>query len=108
MFESMLTIVETPTFMAEARRLWSDDERLEFFTFIAGQPDAGVVVRGSGGCRKVRWSRTGTGKSGGVRVIYFTRLEAGELWMLLAYLKGQKDSIPGHLLKAIREELEHD
>ena len=103
----MLTIVETPTFVAEAARIWSEDERLEFFSWIAGEPEAGAVVRGSGGCRKVRWSRAGTGKSGGVRVIYFPRLEAGELWMLLVYPKGEKDSIPGYLLKAIREELEN-
>lgn len=103
----MLTIVETPTFVTDAARIWTDEERLEFFTWIASEPEAGVVVRGSGGCRTVRWSRPGTGKSGGVRVIYFTRLEAGELWMLLIYPKAEKDSIPGHLLKAIREELEN-
>lgn len=104
----MLTIVETPTFVAEASRVWTDDERLEFFTWIASEPEAGAVVPGSGGCRKVRWSRSGTGKSGGVRVIYFTRMSAGELWMLLIYPKGERDSIPSHLLKAIREELEND
>jgi hypothetical protein len=103
----MLTIVETPTFIGEAARLWTEEERLEFFAWIAGEPEAGAVVRGSGGCRKVRWSRQGSGKSGGVRVIYFTRLAAGELWMLLAYPKSEEDSIPAHLLKAIREELEN-
>ncbi len=102
----VLTIVETPTFITEAARVWSDDERLEFFAWIAKEPEAGIVVRGSGGCRKVRWSRPGTGKSGGVRVIYFTRLATGELWMLLIYPKAEKDDIPAHLLKAIREELE--
>lgn len=102
----MLTIVETPTFIAESARLWTDDERLEFFAWMATQPEVGALIRGSGGCRKVRWSRPGTGKSGGVRVIYFTRLAAGELWMLLIYPKAEKDSIPAHLLRAIREELE--
>jgi len=104
----VLTIVETPTFINEGARVWTVDERLEFFAWIAAQPDAGAVVRGSGGCRKVRWSRPGTGKSGGVRVIYFTRLAAGELWMLLVYPKAEKDNIPAHLLRAIRRELEHD
>jgi hypothetical protein len=105
---AVLTIVETPTFVAEAARLWSEEERLEFFAWIANEPEAGAVVSGSGGCRKVRWSRQGTGKSGGVRIIYFTRLAAGELWMLLIYPKSEESSIPAHLLKAIREELEHD
>ena len=102
----MYTFVETPTFVAEAERLWSEDERLEFFAWLASNPEAGDVIRVSGGCRKVRWSRAGTGKSGGVRVIYFTRLASGEIWLLLIYSKSVRDNIPGHLLKAVREEIE--
>lgn len=104
----MLTIFETPVFAAEAAKIWEDDERLAFFSWIASEPEAGAVVPGSGGCRKVRWSRPGMGKRGGARVIYFTRLEAGELCMLLVYPKAEKDSIPGYLLKQIRKELEDD
>jgi hypothetical protein len=104
----MLTIYETPTFVSEASNIWSEEERLEFFTWIANDPDAGSVIRDSGGCRKVRWSRAGTGKQGGVRVIYFTRLAAGELCMLLIYAKAAKDNIPGHILRQIRKELEDD
>ena len=103
----MHTFIETPTFVAEADKLWTEDERLEFFTWLAGNPDAGAVIPGSGGCRKVRWSRPGTGKRGGVRVIYFTRLAAGEIWLLLVYAKSVRDNIPGHLLKAVREEIEN-
>jgi hypothetical protein len=103
----MYTFVETPTFVAEADKLWTEDERLEFFAWLAGNPEAGAVIPRSGGCRKVRWSRPGTGKRGGVRVIYFTRLTAGEIWLLLVYAKSARDNIPGHLLKAIREEIEN-
>ena len=102
----MLTIHETPTFVAEAAKIWSTDERLEFFEWIAVEPEAGSVITGSGGCRKVRWSRPGMGKQGGVRVIYFSRLDAGELCMLLVYPKAARDTIPGHILKAIRKEIE--
>jgi hypothetical protein len=102
------TLIETPTFVADADSLWSEDERLEFFEWLASNPDAGDVVPGSGGCRKVRWSRAGSGKRGGTRVIYFTRLSAGEIWLLLAYPKSARDNIPAHLLKAIREEIESD
>ena len=48
------------------------------------------------------------GKRGGARVIHFSRLEAGELCMLLVYPKAEKDTIPGHLLKAIRKEFEDE
>jgi hypothetical protein len=102
----VLTIYETPTFVAEAAKLWRDDERLEFFTWIASEAEAGVVIPGSGGCRKVRWSRPGMGKQGGVRVIYFTRLQAGELCMLLVYPKSVRDNIPAVILREIRKELE--
>ena len=104
----VLTIYETPIFVAEAAKIWSTEERLEFFAWIAGEPEAGAVIAGSGGCRKVRWSRPGMGKQGGARVIYFTRIEAGELCMLLVYPKAAKDTIPGHILKAIRKEIEDD
>jgi hypothetical protein len=105
---AVLSIYETPTFVAEAAKIWSTEERLEFFTSIATDPEAGTVIPGSGGCRKVRWSRPGMGKRGGARVIYFFRVESGELCMLLVYPKSEKDSIPAHILKEIRKELEHD
>jgi hypothetical protein len=102
----MLTVYETPTFVAEAAKIWSDRERLEFFAVLALDPEAGTVIPGSGGCRKIRWSRRGMGKQGGARVIYFTRLHAGELCMLLIYPKAAKDDIPAHILKHVRKELE--
>ena len=102
----MYTLVETPTFAAEADRIWPEEERLEFFAWLAAHPDAGAVIRKSGGCRKVRWSRPGSGKRGGVRVIYFIRVSASEIWLLLVYAKSVRDNIPGHILRAIRMELE--
>ena len=104
----MHTIVETPTFTKDADDLWSEEERGEFCAWIAANPEAGPVIRQSGGCRKVRWARAGTGKSGGVRVIYFTRTAKGEIWLLVIYAKNVRESIPAHILKAIREEIEND
>jgi mRNA-degrading endonuclease RelE of RelBE toxin-antitoxin system len=101
------TFIETPTFVAEADKLWKESERLEFFEWLASNPESGDVIPGSGGCRKVRWSRAGAGKRGGVRVIYFLRLASGEICLLLVYSKSVRDNIPGHLLKAVREEIEN-
>jgi hypothetical protein len=102
----VLSIYETPTFAAEAANIWSDEERSEFFAWIANEPESGAVIPQSGGCRKVRWSRPGMGKQGGVRVIYFTRLQECELCMLLVYPKAAKDNISAKVLKEIRKELE--
>ena len=104
----MYTVIETPTFAADAETLWSEDERTAFAVWIAANPLAGVVVPKSGGCRKVRWHRAGAGKRGGGRVIYFNRLECGEIWLLAIYAKAVRGTIPAHLLKAIKEAIEHD
>ena len=105
-YSNVRSSYEILRFVAEAAKLWSTEEWLEFFQWIAGEPDAGAVIKDSGGCRKVRWSRPGTGKSSGVRVIYFKGLAAGELCMLLVYPKSARDAIPGHVLRMIRKELE--
>lgn len=105
--DGLLTIYETSTFVEDAELLWSTEERLEFFGWLAANPLAGDVVPGSGGCRKVRWARSGSGKSGGARAIYFTRLDAGELWLLLGYAKSVRVTIPGRILKLIRKELDN-
>jgi hypothetical protein len=103
----MITFVESPLFTKQVHDYLTDDEYGVFQAFLAANPDTGDMVRGSGGVRKVRWSRRGTGKSGGVRVLYFARTEAGEIWMLLIYAKSAIDSIPGHILKTLKEEMEH-
>ena len=86
----MLTIVETPLFQGQWPDYWEEDERGEFATWLAQSPDAGDVVPGSGGVRKVRWSRKGTGKRGGVRVVYFAR-----------------DNVPANILKQLKQEIEN-
>jgi hypothetical protein len=101
----MFTVVETPSFTRLWPDYWDEDERGEFVVWLAGNPEAGDIVRGSGGCRKVRWSRAGTGKSGGVRVIYFNRLSNGEIWLLTIYSKGARDSIPGNVLSKLKESI---
>jgi hypothetical protein len=73
--------------------LLAEEERGEFAAFIAERPEAGDVVSGSGGTRKVRWSRAGTGKSGGVRVIYYLRTAQEDLVLLTLYAKSKTDNL---------------
>ncbi|MDR2991176.1 MAG: type II toxin-antitoxin system RelE/ParE family toxin [Burkholderiaceae bacterium] len=102
----MLTVVETPEFMDWCTRVWSDDERTEFINWIAANPNAGDVIAGSGGLRKVRWTRAGMGKRGGARVIFFTHNERGAVVLLLVYAKSKFDSIDVNILKAIKEKFD--
>ena len=85
---------------------WTEEERGEFATYIAEYPDVGDVVPESGGIRKVRWRRAGSGKSGGVRVIYFTRTVDEQVVLLTLYAKSKTDNITGAKLKEIRRALE--
>ena len=102
----MLTVVETLLFQRQWPLYWTEEQRGEFASFIAEHPAAGDVVPGSGGIRKVRWSRSGSGKSGGVRVIYFTRSAEGEVVLLTLYAKSKTDNLTGAALKEIRRALE--
>lgn len=89
----MLTVIETATFQKQVASVWSEDERLEFITYIAANPTAGDVIQGGNGMRKVRWTVAGKGKRGGARVIYITFLEAGELALLAVYTKAERANI---------------
>lgn len=80
-----------------------DDEYAELQEFLIQQPEAGTVVPGSGGVRKLRWSRPGMGKRGGLRVIYFVQYEPNEFWMLSVYAKAKHDDVPAHILKKLLE-----
>lgn len=102
----MLTIIETEVFEKFWPLYWMEKEHDAFIAFIAESPNAGDVVSGSGGVRKVRWSRSGSGKSGGVRVIYFNRLANGEIWLLLIYAKSKLDTVDGKILKEMKNEIE--
>jgi len=108
MIRRMYTIVETPTFAEDARKIWTEQERGAFCAWLAANPEVGDVIPGSGGCRKVRWSITGSGKRGGARIIYFNRLANGEIWLLVIYTKSVMGNIPAHILKSIREAIEHE
>src|SRR6476620_12741750 len=88
----MLTVVETLLFQRQWPLYWTEEERGAFAAYIAQRPTAGDVVPESGGIRKVRWSRAGAGKSGGVRVIYFTRTAEGEVVLLTLYAKARTDT----------------
>lgn len=101
----MLTIKETPLFIQYIDGILSEEERLEFISWLAKDPFAGEVITETGGLRKVRWSRRGTGKSGGLRIIYYNVLKDGEIWLLIAYTKSKFDTLPKKFLRALLKEM---
>lgn len=99
--------IESPLFSQYRPDYLTEDEYAAFQEYLCEHPEAGDLVRGSGGVRKVCWRRSGTGKSGGVRVCYFTRTHAGQILLLVIYSKSVQDAIPGHILKTLKEEMDH-
>ena len=87
--------------------MWCDGEREDFIAWLAANPLAGDVIPGSGGLRKVRWSRSGMGKRVGTRVIYYNTLSEGDIWLLIAYTKAKFDNLPSAFLNQLKEEISH-
>ena len=102
----MLTVVETSVFHRLWPHYWTEEQRGSFAAYISKHPLAGDVVPQSGGLRKVRWGRQGSGKSGGVRVIYYLQTYEGQIVLLTIYTKSETDNVTGAKLKAIRRALE--
>jgi hypothetical protein len=98
--------IESATFERVRAVYLDDDEYAELQQFMMANPEAGDVVRESGGVRKLRWKRKGMGKSGGLRVIYFVRYQPNEFWMLTLYAKAKRDNIPAHILRKLKEAFE--
>jgi len=103
----MLTVIESPLFTKHWPDYWNEPEHDAFVTYIATNPDAGDVIPGTGGCRKVRWMRPGAGKRGGVRVIYVTNFGNGNVALLLIYGKSAVENIPAKILREIAKEFEN-
>lgn len=103
----MFTFIESTPFQRLCALYLDDDEYAELQQFMMETPEAGQVVPGSGGVRKLRWKRKGMGKRGGLRVIYYVRYQPNEIWMLTLYAKAKQENVPGHILKQLKEAFEH-
>ena len=104
----MFTFVESSIFERYLPNYLDDDEYGELQQHLMLYPEAGELVRGSGGVRKLRWARPGMGKRGGLRIIYYVQFEPNEFWMLTLYSKSRKDNVPGHILKELLEAFSDD
>ena len=102
----MLSFVETRLFTKLVLGYLSDEEYGALQQAMAQDPNAGPVIPGSGGVRKLRWAAPGRGKRGGYRVIYYVKRAEGVIWLLTIYPKNVAENIPAHVLRQIRKELE--
>jgi len=103
----VFSFIETKLFTRLVQENLTDDEYRELQSFLIEEPRAGDVVPGSGGVRKLRWRVAGRGKRGGLRVIYFVKVEQCVIWMLTLYPKNVRDNISAKALRQIRKEVEN-
>ena len=95
--------IELAPFAAVRDELFLEDQFLELQWFLGRWPEAGDVIPGTGGCRKIRWQLQGKGKRGGVRVIYFLRTKAGQIVLVAAYGKNEREDVPRQWLRKLKE-----
>ena len=88
-----MAVVETPGFLREAAIALSGKERTEAIRFLAANPEAGDVMPGTGGGRKVRWRAEGQGNRGSVRVIYYFHNESLPIFLLSVFSKSEKTDL---------------
>ena len=89
----MITVAETAQFLKKVNQLLSDGEKSDLITYLSGNPQSGVLIQNTGGIRKLRWAKSGGGKSGGVRVIYYFHSNMMPLYLLTVFGKNEKANI---------------
>lgn len=88
-----IAVAETHMFRRQAERFWTEVELTTLIDHLALNPEDGNVIPGTGGIRKLRWGKMGTGKRGGARVIYFYHSADMPLYLLLTYAKAQASDL---------------
>jgi len=103
MVEAPITVVEVPPFPSQADAYLSHDDRHDLIDFIACHPEAGDLIPGTGGLRKLRWAMKGGGKRGGLRLIYYFYNSNWPIFLLTIYHKSvQEDLTTEHRLRLRR------
>ena len=97
------TVVETRSFVTRAKEVLSADERQRLIGEIARVPDAGTILAGTGGVRKLRFGTRGRGKSGSVRVIYYYHDASMPIFLLTVFAKNEKANLSQAERNAIKK-----
>lgn len=103
-----MEIIETAVFSKQVQKAWSDEEYRAFQLHLILAPDAGAVINGSGGLRKIRWRIRGRGKRGGARVIYYWQSSAGQIFLLFLYPKNVRTDLSPPELRTLRRLIADD
>jgi hypothetical protein len=101
-------LIETSIFTRQAVAAFSDEEYRALQLHLIGRSDAGVLIPGSGGLRKLRWRLPGRGKRGGARLIYFWKAAADQIFLLFLYPKNVRSDLSPAELRVLRQMVSND
>lgn len=101
-YNKPMNIIRPKAYQRAVRRILSAEQQIEAEDMIAADPRRWPVISGSGGIRKARVRASGRGKSGGGRLIYYYASQAGEIYMLWAYAKAERDDVTAAEIKTFR------
>lgn len=88
-----VTIVESPEYRKKSKVILGEEESQALINYLAQNPQAGDLIQGTGGVRKIRWGRPGQGKRGGVRAIYYYYNDAFPIFMLTLFAKNERENL---------------
>jgi mRNA-degrading endonuclease RelE of RelBE toxin-antitoxin system len=100
-----VVFVETPVFNRRVLQYMDDEEYGQMQAFLTLHPEAGKVMKGAGGIRKLRWAGSGRGKRGGLRVIYYWWVAKDRISLLLVYPKNERDDLTAEQVKQLKNQL---
>lgn len=102
--------VELPAFSKYREQFLDDDAFRAFQLELLSNPEAGAVIQGTGGLRKVRVGdeERGKGKRGGCRVIYFWAQDFMQFWLFTIYGKDAQDNLTSEQKKALKARLKSE
>lgn len=98
-----MEFIEFPHFAKGLRLIGDDEDYLGLQLYLMERPDAGVVIPGSGGLRKLRWAGSGRGKRGGLRIIYYYVTSEGQILLLHAYAKNEMEDLTSGVIKELKQ-----
>jgi hypothetical protein len=107
----MLLFIETSYFTSIVEDYFTDTDYEQFQLMLGAYPLKGVLIPGTGGCRKIRYKAHGKGQRGGLRIIYYFRSRKGIIYLLDMYSKNEKSDLTHAERKIIRtliKEIEND
>ena len=109
-YNSGMVFVELTPFIAFREMYWTDDELIGLQRYLLVSPDAGDLISGGAGIRKIRWQVQGRGKRGGARVIYYWQTAESRIYLIYGYVKSRSENLTKDQIAALSKltkELQH-